>query len=42
MGERHVGSQIVKYEAKELEEAIMGDKGRPGYDVKAMVREGLC
>ena len=27
LGERDVGSQIIKYEAKELEEAIMGDKG---------------
>ena len=42
LGERDVGCQIIKYEAKELEEAIMGDKGRPGYDVKAMVRKGLC
>ena len=27
LGERDVGSQIIKYEAKELEEVIMGDKG---------------
>ena len=27
LGARDVGSQIIKYEAKELGEAIMGDTG---------------